>query len=382
MPSVPTLTDGVVTLRAHGPEDVEAAREQSVDPQSRRWTTVPVPYERADAEFFVTELMPRGWAENTEWGFALEAEGRYGGTISLRNLGDRRAELGYGAHPRLRGKGYVERGLRLLLEWGFAAMDLRTVIWWAHVGNWPSRRVAWRLGFSFEGTVRDWQPQRGELRTAWVGTLLRDDPREPRTRWLANPVLEGEGVRLRPFTEADVPRVVEALGDPVTQHSLAFLPRDPDADAGRAFLEQVQERLATDHTITWAFCAPDDDRLMGVVGLYRMSTEPEVGYLAHPEARGRGLTTRAAAVAVHHAFADLGLPRLAGYAAAPNAASLAVLEKLGMTRIGVQRQAAHDGAGDAVDLVGYDLLASEWADQNSTPMPSTDSAAPTSAGDR
>lgn len=58
------------------------------------------------------------------------------------------------------------------------------------------------------------------------------------------------------------------------------------------------------------------------------------------------------------------------------------LENLGMRRIGVQRQAAHDGAGNAVDLVGYDLLASEWADQNSTPMPSTDSAAPTSAGDR
>ena len=382
MPSVPTLTDGVVTLRAHRPDDAAAATEQSVDPLSQRWTTVPVPYERADAEFFVTELMPRGWAENTEWGFVLEAEGRYGGTISLRNLGERRAEVGYGAHPWLRGKGYVERGLRLLLEWGFAEMDLRTVIWWAHVGNWASRRVAWRLGFSFEGTVRDWQPQRGELRTAWVGTLLRDDPREPRTRWLANPVLEGDGVRLRPFTDADVPRVVEAIGDPVTQHSLAFLPRDPGEAEGRRYLEQVQERLATDHTITWAFCTPDDDRLMGAVGLYRFTEEPEIGYLTHPDARGRGLTTRAAAVAVRHAFEDLGLPRLAGYAAAPNAASLAVLEKLGMQRVGVQRQAAHDGDGNAVDLVGYDLLASEWADQNSTPMPSTDSAAPTSAGER
>jgi RimJ/RimL family protein N-acetyltransferase len=379
---IPTLTDGVVTLRAHRAEDVVAAMEQSLDAESQRWTTVPVPYERTDAEFFVTELMPRGWAENTEWGFALEAEGRYAGTVSLRNLGEGRAELGYGAHPAARGKGYVERGLRLLLAWGFEEMDVRTVIWWAHVGNWASRRVAWRLGFTFEGTVRDWQPQRGELRTSWVGTLLREDPREPRTTWLDNPVVEGDGVRLRPFTDADATRVVEGIGDADTQYWLAFMPRDPGEAEGRRYLEQVQERLATQHTITWAFSATDDDRLLGAVGLYRFGDEPEIGYWTHPEARGRGLTTRAAALAVRHAFEELGLSRLAGYASAGNAASLKVLEKLGMQRIGVQRQAAHTGDGTPVDLVGYDLLAAEWADQNSTPMPRTDSAAPTSAGDR
>src|ERR1044072_6219848 len=113
---IPTLTDGVGTLRAHRPDDVDAAAEQSRDPESQRWTTVPVPYQRSDAEFFVTELMPGNWADNTEWGFVLEAEGMYGGTISLRNVGDGRAEIGYGAHPWVRGKGYVERGLRLLLE--------------------------------------------------------------------------------------------------------------------------------------------------------------------------------------------------------------------------------------------------------------------------
>ena len=356
---IPTLTDGTVTLRAHRADDVPAATEQSLDPESQRWTTVPLPYEPADAEFFVGELMPRGWAEDTEWGFALEAEGRYAGTVSLRNLGEGRAEVGYGAHPWVRGTGHVERGLRLLLAWGFDEKDVRTVIWWAHVGNWASRRLAWKLGFTVEGTVRDWQAQRGELRTSWVGTLLRDDPREPRTTWLANPVVEGDGVRLRPFVDADVPRLVEAIGDPVTQHSLAFLPRDPGAADGHRYLEQVQERLATGHTVTWAFCTPDDGRLLGLVGIYRLAEEPEIGYLTHPEARGRGLTTRAAALAVRHGFEELGLVRLAGYASAPNAASLAVLERLGMQRVGVRRRAARDGEGNAVDLVAYDLLASE-----------------------
>ncbi len=378
----PTLTDGVVTLRPHRTSDAPGVLEQSLDPESQRWTTVPVPYTLADAEEYVGEMVPRGWADGSSWTFALEAEGRFAGSVDLRDLGGDRADLGFGAHPWARGTGYVERGVRLLLEWGFAERGLRTVSWRAHLGNWASRRLAWKLGFTIEGTIRQWSPQRGELRDVWVGTLLRDDPRSPRTTWLDNPVVAGDGVRLRPLTEADVPRVVEGIGDPITQHLLAFMPRDPDEETGRRYLQQVTERLATGATLTWGWCAADDDRLLGVVGIYRLDGDPEVGYWTHPDARGRGLTTRAAATAVDYAFDVLGLPRLAGYASAINVASLAVLEKLGMQRTGVQRQAVRLADGTPADLVGYDLLAAEWADQKSTAMPATERSAPTSAGER
>ena len=303
--------------------------------------------------------MPKGWTDDSEWGFAVDVDGRYAGTISLRNEGSGRAEIAYGSHPWVRGTGAMERALRLLLEWGFTEQGLQTVIWYANRGNWASRQLAWRLGFSFDGTLRSWLPHRGELLDGWVGILLRDDPREPRTTWLENPVVEGEGLRLRPFTEADVPRIAEGIGDDATQYWLAFMPRDPGEAEARAYLETVQERLATNHTITWAFSAAGDDRLLGVVGLYRMDVEPEVGYWAHPEARGRGLTTRAAGLAIRHAFETLGLARLTAYASAPNAASRRVLEANGMRPTGVQRLAARTGDGTAVDLAGYDLLARE-----------------------
>lgn len=357
----PTLTDGIVTLRPHRPSDVPAVVEQSQDPQSQRWTVVPVPYTRADAEEFVGEMVPRGWADGTSWTFALQAEGRFAGSVDLRDQGADRADIGFGSHPWARGTGYVERGLRLLLEWGFTDRGLRTVSWRAHVGNWASRRLAWKLGFTVEGTIRQWSPQRGELRDVWIGTLLRDDPRSPSTTWLVNPVVEGDGVRLRPFTEADVPRIAEGIGDADTQHWLSFFPRGFDEEDARRYVEQVTERLATNHTITWAWCAEDDDLLLGAVGLHRLSGgEPEIGYWTHPDARGRRLTVKAARLAVGHAFEVLELPRLSGFAAAGNAASWRVLERLGMTRIGVQRQATHTGDGAPADLVGYDLLASEW----------------------
>ena len=312
-----------------------------------------------DARTFVEKICPAGWADGSEWAFAVEVSGRYAGTISLRPEGSGRAEIAYGSHPWVRGSGHMERALRLLLDWGFEEQGLHTVIWWAHVGNWASRRVAWRLGFSIEGTVRQWLPQRGERRDAWVGTLLRDDPREPRTTWLANPVIEGDGVRLRPFSDTDLTRVVEGLGDPDTQYWLAFMPRDPGEAEGRDYLETVTERLAANQTITWAWTSVDDDRLLGAVGLHRLSGEPELGYWTHPDARGRARTGKAAHRAVRPAVEELRRGRRAADAAAGNTASLRILESIGMRRMGVQRNGARTGAGELVDLVGYDLLAEE-----------------------
>ena len=180
--SIPTLTDGPVVLRAHRPSDAERCLEQCLDEESVRWTTVPTPYSLADAHEFIGSHA-RAWLEDTEWGFAVEVEGRYAGTVSLRNEGPGRAEIAYGSHPDVRGTGAMERALRLLLTWGFEARALDTVIWWAHAGNWASRKLAWRLGFSYDGCVRQWLTQRGELRDGWVGTLLAGEPLQPREDW-------------------------------------------------------------------------------------------------------------------------------------------------------------------------------------------------------
>lgn len=65
-----------------------------------------------------------------------------------------------------------------------AGLDLIRVGWEAYLGNWPSRRVAWRAGFRIEGAVRLHAVQReGLRRDAWIGTLLRGDPREPNEPW-------------------------------------------------------------------------------------------------------------------------------------------------------------------------------------------------------
>jgi RimJ/RimL family protein N-acetyltransferase len=369
---VPVLTDGVVTLRAHHAGDAQGALEQCLDPVSRRWTTVPVPYTREDAVRFVTQRMPAMWAEGS-WAYAVESADdtgtpRFCGTVELRDEGDRRAEIAYGAHPWARGRGIMSRALRLLVDWGFDEVGLRTVIWWANKGNWASRRTAWRLGFTCDGTIERWLPQRGDLLDGWVGTLHADDPREPGNEWLTVPRLESGTVVLRPFRAEDAPRIVEACGDERTSYWLWRMPRPYTLDDAHHYLESRTEQLASGEGVSWAVADPRGDQLVGAIGAFGLKPgrEAEIGYWAHPDARGRGVMTAACGLVVRHAFTPrprggLGLVRLAVGAAEGNAASHHVIAANGFTPVSRERRALRLGDGRLVDSIGYDLLVEEYS---------------------
>jgi RimJ/RimL family protein N-acetyltransferase len=369
---VPVLTDGQVTLRAHRPTDIDGVWEQCNDPVSQRWTTVPVPYSRADAERFVTEVVPAGWAAGG-WAFAVEAvdedgRPRFCGTVELRDEGNRRAEIAYGSHPWARGRGILLRALQLLLDWGFTDQRLRAVIWWANTGNWPSRRLAWRLGFSCDGTVERWLTQRGDLLDGWVGVLHVDDQRAPRTDWLEVPVLRGEQVVLRAFRDTDGERVVQACDDERTAYWIAGMPSPYTLADARRFLLSRGEQQASGTGITWAVADPDDDRVLGIISLFDLKPrrEGEVGYWAHPEARGRGVLTEACGLVLRHAFGNgseggLDLQRVMAYAAEGNSASRRVIEANGFTLVGRERNGIRLRDGSLVDSACYDVLVDEYA---------------------
>jgi len=361
MPTAPTLTRGDVTLRAHREDDAQGAYEQCQDPISQQWTTVPVPYAFEDARTFVTETMPAGWADGSTWGFAVEVDGRYAGTVELRHEGEGRLEVAYGAHPWVRGSGAMERAVRLLVDWGFEDKRARVIHWRAHKGNWPSRKLAWRLGFRIEGTIRAALAQRGELRDAWVGTLLATDDREPKGRWLEVPVLDGDGIRLRPWRESDVPRIVEACSDERTRQWLGRLPEPYDESEARAWLEHQSAGLADGQRVEWAVVDPADDVALASISFfdYRPEVELEIGYWAHPDARGRGVVTRAMGRVIEYAFDDLGVRRVMAGAAVDNAASRHVIEANGLVAWGTERLGT-EVSGGRTDCVFYDVLVEEW----------------------
>ncbi|WP_037575836.1 GNAT family N-acetyltransferase [Phaeacidiphilus oryzae] len=177
----PVLTTARLVLRPLGAPDVDAVTEACQDPEIQRWTTVPSPYTRRDAETFVTELAPRGWAEHTllNFGAFRRDDGALVSSIGLhaRDLrhGEGIAEIGYWTATGQRGQGLTAEGVRAVCRWGFEELPVHRIEWLAVVGNEGSRAVAHRVGFHFEGTLRSRLLHRGERRDAWLGSLLPDD---------------------------------------------------------------------------------------------------------------------------------------------------------------------------------------------------------------
>lgn len=375
-PWAPTLTDGVVTLRGHRPADVPDVVECCQDPETARWTTVPRPYGRQDAETFVAGRRNE-WEARRSLTFAIEADGRYAGAVDLRPTGTA-ASVGYTLGPWARGRGVMGRALRLLLGWGFEALDLDVVHWQAQVGNWPSRRAAWAVGFRVDGTVRgllaaaarpdDAVPRRLD---GWIGSLRRGDPLLPTHTWQQPPLLTDGTAVLRPHHDDDAAPMVEACADPLTQAWLPDLPARYGEVNARAHLEEIRTHHATGVALYWAVCTPHDERLAGEVGLFGLSPDgptrtAEVGYWTHPDARGRGLTTAAVRLAVRHALlpvdvGGVGAHRVLVRAAEGNVASRRVAEKAGLTAAGRDRQVELLRDGTVCDLLRYDAVADDLA---------------------
>ena len=369
---VPTLTDGVVTLRAHRVSDVPALTEQALDPVTVESTTVPVPSSDETSLEYITDVIAAGWREDKEWCFAVEADDegvrRFVGSVSLRNEGDLRAEIAYGAHPWARGRGLIVRALSLLLDWGFEQRQLETIIWWANKGNWSSRKVAWRLGFSFDGTVRQWMPQRGQLYDGWVGALLSTDARQPRNPWLEVPHIVGENVVLRAHERKDAVPVQEACSDERTAYWLGQMPQPYSLAMAERYCENRKESMAQGTGIHWAVADPTTDELLANISLFdiKAGREAEIGYWTHPAARGRGVMSEACELVVRHAFVPeedggQGLQRLIIFSAEENTASRRVIETNSFSETGRERRGTKLRDGSLVDTVTYDLLLEEYA---------------------
>lgn len=362
---VPTLTNGDVTLRAHGEADVPRVVEQCRDPESVRWTTVPRPYAESDAREWIGEIVPGGWVAETTFAFAIEHRGQFAGSIDLRIADGGEAAIGYGLHPDTRGQGVLRRALDLILDWGFER-GLEVVHWRAMIGNWASRRVAWRVGFTFGPTIPRLLPDRGQRRDAWTAWIGRDDAREPIQAWLEPTVVATEPARLRPWQNSDGERLVEIAADREVRQWIPDSPLPASQDEVEHYLRRLGEGAATNAKVAWCVADPDTDRALGGISFFEFEGDDgdltaQVGYWSHPDARGRGVMAAALRAACTLAYTPpgeggLGIRRIYLLTSVRNTASRALAERAGFEHVGTERGSAETAEGGFEDSALYDRL--------------------------
>jgi RimJ/RimL family protein N-acetyltransferase len=151
---LPTLRDGNLVLRPKRAEDADAIAAACQDPEIPRWTLVPSPYTRADAEAYIASSAEDAAAGRAAHLLAVDArDGRLLGSFGVMEL-DREpgyGEIGYWVAAAARGRGVATRAVRMLADWARAELGLTTIEILPHRDNAASRRVAEKAGFRDTG---------------------------------------------------------------------------------------------------------------------------------------------------------------------------------------------------------------------------------------
>lgn len=183
---VPELRSETVVLRKLTMADAPQLVENCRNPEAVQWTTVPLNYTAEHAEFFINSITPQGWSTGETLTFAVADAGtdRLLGTVDLqcKNPGSAAIGINFGSHAR--GTGAALSAVRLLLDYAFNQLNLSYLHWNALVPNWGSRKLAWKLGFSFDGQIRGDYNDRGTPADRWVLSLAATDPQAPQQPWM------------------------------------------------------------------------------------------------------------------------------------------------------------------------------------------------------
>lgn len=166
---------------------------------------------------------------------------------------------------------------------------------------------------------------------------------------IAMTILTTPRLVLRPFDPSDAEDLFAVFGNATAMRYWSTLPHASVADTAR----MIDRTLAGDPGSHAEFAIEHEGKVIGKVGLWQM---PEIGYILHPDYWRRGFATEAVQAVIAHGFETLGLDRITADVDPDNAASLAMLTKLGFVITGQAKNTIEIG-GKWFDSIYLELLA-------------------------
>lgn len=174
-----------LVLDAPTRDDRQLITQYCQDPFMSAYTTIPSPYSSRDADFFIERIVDPGWADDSEYTWALrDADGApLKGAISWRRA---RSDIGYWLGAPHRGSGLMPEAVGAVCDWLFRSRITDVVRWEAFQPNAASLHVARRAGFTFthEGPS-DLEARDGTHPLSWHAELHATDSRLVKPGWPA-----------------------------------------------------------------------------------------------------------------------------------------------------------------------------------------------------
>ncbi|SCF23966.1 Protein N-acetyltransferase, RimJ/RimL family [Micromonospora matsumotoense] len=148
------ITAPGLLLRPWRAADAPAVLAALVDPDIVRWNGQGVA-DLAQAAAWIARRADRSDGSHVSLAVTGDADGALLGAVSVHQIRDGNAAVGYWTAAPSRGRGVAGRALAALTGWAFARLDLHRIELWHAVDNPASCRVAARAGYRLEGTLRE-----------------------------------------------------------------------------------------------------------------------------------------------------------------------------------------------------------------------------------
>jgi len=178
-----------------------------------------------------------------------------------------------------------------------------------------------------------------------------------------HPNLATDRLVLRRFRVEDTDAMHEYFGNPEAMrywHQPVHAKRIETERAVRNYID-----CTPSYYRFWAVADAETDHCLGFVTYYDghiRSKRVSIGYIIHPTRHRQGIATEAVSAMLDFCFGELGLHRAQAFMHPDNAASIALVEKLGFCREGLLRDNLRVGDFWRDDLL-YGLLVTDWRSQ-------------------
>jgi RimJ/RimL family protein N-acetyltransferase len=179
---------------------------------------------------------------------------------------------------------------------------------------------------------------------------------------LDQPTLTTRRLTLRPFVLEDAWDVERLAGRREIADTTLNIPHPYPVGAATRWIESHAPAWGAGTGAIYAIVEPSNGKLAGVVSLMQIHREfkrAELGYWIAVDRWKNGFATEASEALVDFGFRMLGLHRIESSHFVRNPASGKVMQKLGMTQEGIERDSAVKW-GRYESLVHYSILESEW----------------------
>ena len=170
-------------------------------------------------------------------------------------------------------------------------------------------------------------------------------------------VLSDGKVRLEQIGEQHLDGLAALGRDPVVRRNTRVPEPWPEGFEWQ-WLDVYEQGHRDGTRLGFAIVDAETGSFLGLAGLVSIEPEAgqgEIGYIVAPEARGRGIATRALSLVTSHALGDLGLERVELLIATDNTPSIRVAERCGYRLEGVSRS-FYLKPGRRTDMARYSRL--------------------------